>query len=263
MRSRSPAVRLHERLVDERLQLVEDALARLGADGLDVGERAASREDGQPPEQALLRLGRAASGSSRSWRGASAAARGCRAGPTVSTWSAWSSRSSSASGDEEPQPRGGELDRERQAVQPPADRVDGVGVLRRQLERASGRPRALDEQRDRGRRGPVERREREYSRSAAILSGVLLVVTIRSAGQRSTSPATSGAADDELLEVVQEQERLLVADQRGDALTQRALLGLLHVERVRKRGDESARIGHVGQRDERDTVQELGREHPA
>ena len=34
-----------------------------------------------------------------------------------------------------------------------------------------------------------------YSRSAAILSGVLLVVTIRSPGQRSISPATSDAAD--------------------------------------------------------------------
>ena len=34
-----------------------------------------------------------------------------------------------------------------------------------------------------------------YSRSAAILSGVLLVVTIRRLGHRSTSRATSGAAD--------------------------------------------------------------------
>jgi hypothetical protein len=57
---RSPvavAVRLHERLVDERFQLVEDALARLWADGLDVREGEPSREDGCPAEQSLLRLG--------------------------------------------------------------------------------------------------------------------------------------------------------------------------------------------------------------
>ena len=167
---------------------------------------------------------------------------------------------------QEPQPGGGELDRERQAVEPPADCCDGFRVLGRQLERASGRPRALDEQAiaglDRPPRGSSSGAS-GYSRSAAILSGVLLVVTIRSAGQRSTSAATSGAADDELLEVVQEQERLLVADQRGDAFAQRALLGLLHVERVRERRDELRRVGDVGERDERDTVQELGRERPS
>ena len=49
-------VDLHERLVDERLELVEAALARLRADRLDVGDRAAAGEDGHPPEQPLLRL---------------------------------------------------------------------------------------------------------------------------------------------------------------------------------------------------------------
>ena len=73
------AVGLHERLVDERLQLVEDGLAGVCADRLDVRERAASGEDGQAPEQTLLRVRRAASGSSRSWRAASVAARERRA----------------------------------------------------------------------------------------------------------------------------------------------------------------------------------------
>ena len=72
------AVHLHERLVDERLQLVEDGLAGVCADGLDVRERAPAGEDGHAPEQALLRLRRGASGSSRSSRAASAAARACR-----------------------------------------------------------------------------------------------------------------------------------------------------------------------------------------
>src|SRR5437867_2638339 len=39
------AVRLHESLVDERLQLVEDGLPGACADGLDVRERAPSGED--------------------------------------------------------------------------------------------------------------------------------------------------------------------------------------------------------------------------
>ena len=67
----------------------------------------------------------------------------------------------------------------------------------------------------------------------------------------------------DLLEVVQEQERLLVADQRGDAFAERPLLGLLHVERVGERREELRGVGDVGERDERDAVQELGREHAA
>jgi len=49
-------VELHERLVHQRLELVEAATARLGADGLDVGERAAAGEDGEPAEEPLLLL---------------------------------------------------------------------------------------------------------------------------------------------------------------------------------------------------------------
>ena len=66
-----------------------------------------------------------------------------------------------------------------------------------------------------------------------------------------------------MLEIVQEEERLLVANQRSDAFVQRALLGLLHVERVCERRDELRRVGDVRERDERDTVQELGGEHPS
>jgi hypothetical protein len=58
---------------------------------------------------------------------------------------------------QDPQPRRGELDRERKAVEPPADRFDRVCVLRRQLEGAPGSSRALDKQFDR--RWNLERRE--------------------------------------------------------------------------------------------------------
>ena len=135
-------------------------------------------------------------------------------------------------GREEPQSRGGELERERQTVQPLADGRDGFGVLVRQLEGASvSAARARTPSNATGRAGARAARAR-YSRSAAIRSGVLLVVTIRSAGQRAIRRDTSGAADDDLLEVVEEQERFLVADQRGEALAERALFGLLDVQRV-------------------------------
>jgi len=49
------AVHLHERLVDERLQLVDDR-ARVSADGFGVHEGAPAGEDGHAPEQTLLRV---------------------------------------------------------------------------------------------------------------------------------------------------------------------------------------------------------------
>ena len=100
IRSRSPwPSRLHEGLVDERLQLVEACsrralrrpLRRPRACSLRRRRPCAGTGAAPPPS--------AASGSSRSWRAASAGARERRATPDVSTSSAWSSRSSSASGD--------------------------------------------------------------------------------------------------------------------------------------------------------------------
>ena len=49
-----PAIDLHECLVEERLELVEAALAWLCAHGFDVRDRASAGEDRQPAEQALL-----------------------------------------------------------------------------------------------------------------------------------------------------------------------------------------------------------------
>src|SRR5260221_13235352 len=49
------SVGLDERLLDERLELVE-ARRALGAHGLDVDEGASAREHGEAAEQSLLRL---------------------------------------------------------------------------------------------------------------------------------------------------------------------------------------------------------------
>ena len=102
-----------------------------------------------------------------------------------------------------------------------------------------------------------------YSRSAAIRSGVRLVVTILQPRAALDHARHVRSRRHDLLEVVQEQKCLLVTDQYGDALPECPFFGFLHVQRIRESGDELRRIRHVGQRDERDTVQELGREQPA
>ena len=81
-------------------------------------------------------------------------------------------------GREEPQPGGGQLERQRQAVEAPAHGRDGPGILGRQLERAPGRSSAFDEQRDCGildqrlDRARVRRwRELEWSERVLALHG--------------------------------------------------------------------------------------------
>ena len=245
------AVGLHESLVDERLQLVEDVLAGVCADRLDVRERAASGEDGQTPEQALLRVleQRVAPvdrGAQRLLPLGNVARAGCEDVEGVVETLEQRLRS------QEPETGGSELESERQTVQAPADRRDGPGVLRRQLERASGHLRALDEQRDRriraerlgrgriGRRGKLQRVERVLP-----LGG-----DPEWRPARGHDPQPRAALDHarhvrsrrhDLLEVVQEQKCLLVTDQCGDALAKRPLFGFLHVQRVRESGDELRR----------------------
>jgi hypothetical protein len=61
-----------------------------------------------------------------------------------------------------------------------------------------------------------------------------------------------------LLQVVQEQERFLVADERDDPVAECPSLGLLHVQHDRESRKKLRGVGDVCQRDERDTVKELG-----
>ena len=174
---------------------------------------------------------------------------------------------------QEPETGGSEFESERQAVEAPADRRDGLGVLRRQLERASGHLRA----RRTARSPDTSRATRPRpDRTAGKLQRVERVLPLGGDPEwrpaRSHDPQPRAALDHarhvrsrrhDLLEVVQEQKCLLVTDQYGDALPECPFFGFLHVQRIRESGDELRRIRHVGQRDERDTVQELGREQPA
>ena len=129
------AVRLHEGLVDERLQLVEDGLAGVCADGLDVREGAPAGEDGQAPEQALLRLlEERVAPVDRGPERLLPLGNVARAG-REHVEGAVEPLEQRLRG-QKPQAGRGELEGERQAVQAPADGRDGGGVLGRQLERA-------------------------------------------------------------------------------------------------------------------------------
>ena len=101
------------------------------ADGLGRLERAAAGEDREPAEEPLLGrrqqvvapLDRAAAGSAAAPAGPARRRSGARAGRSI--------RASSSRGRQDLHPRGGELDRERQAIEPAADVDHRAGVLRR------------------------------------------------------------------------------------------------------------------------------------
>ena len=150
-----------------------------------------------PPAKTAMRRNRRCSDSSRSEWLQSIVARSvcCRSGmsraPDVSTWRAWSSRSSSASGDRSrsraaaSSSASGRPSRRRQTAAT-ASSFSGVSSNEPLVDLARSTKSAIA--------GGSSSGASAYSRSAAILSGVLLVVTIRSSGQRSIRPATSGAA---------------------------------------------------------------------
>ena len=60
-----------------------------------------------------------------------------------------------------------------------------------------------------------------------------------------------------MLEIVEQQQRLPVADQRGHPVGERPPPGLLHVQRLRDRRHELGGIGDIGQRHEGDAVEKL------
>ena len=245
-------------------------LAGLGADGLDVGERAAAGEDRHAPEQPLLRLGeeRVAPVDRGAQRllplGRVARAGGEHVERVVEPLEQRFRR-------QEPQPGGGELERERQAVEAPADGRDGGRVLGRQLERASSLG-ALDEQRDAGyasatrsivRRGGSSSGASGYSRSAAIRSGVRLVVTIRSSGQRSTSRPTSGAAATTCSRLSRSRSAFLSPISATTPSPSVRSSASFTSSASARAGTKPAGSVTSASDDERDAVQELGREPPA
>ena len=173
---------------------------------------------------------------------------GASRGSEVSTSSAWSSRSSSASGVSSRSRAAassiarGRPSRRRQIG---GDRVgvsfDGVSSddLARSRTARSTRARRVE---------LLGRRRREW------LQGVLVFgrdPQRRPARGHDVQRRTAleehghvGRGLDDLLQVVQEQERLLVPDERDDPFRERSLLRLLHVERVGEGGEEVRALRH-------------------
>ena len=159
-------------------------------------------------------------------------------------------------GVEGPEPRRGELERERQPVETPADLGDDRFVRGRELERRGARHEE--------RHGGVELERRE---SVVPLRGDPQRRPARGhdsqlgAGLDQASHLRRSGGDD-LLEIVEEQERRPVPEQRLDSVGERTSLRLLHVERLRERGDEACLVGHVRHGHERDAVHEFRSEQP-
>ena len=165
-------------------------------------------------------------------------------------------------------PRGTKLDRKRKSVEPGTDLRDRRSVLARQLELGLHRLRAREEElhrlvRRKNRRrlglakvGHGERRHgifvlaREVKRRAARDE----CLQIRCRGEKR---ANSRAGIEELLEVVEDEEEVLVAQVVLQRLGERLAGPFPHRKRLGDRRDEEMRIADRGEVDEEDSVLEI------
>jgi hypothetical protein len=174
-------------------------------------------------------------------------------------------------GGEMADPRRGQLDRQRQAVQTPTDLGDGGAVRLRQHEVEANGLGAVDEEAHRvalgqlrgwaGRVGEGQRRHGDDP-----LHGEAQRLA---AGDQRPQPGTGRqqARDqrrrlDDLLEVVQDQEQRLVAQGCGQPLDDRAVPDLPHAQRLSNDRRDEGGIGQRRQVDEGDAISELtGKAH--
>ena len=133
------------------------------------------------------------------------------------------------------------------------------------------RPRALDEQADRrvlhDRLGRARSRRRRKGERAERELAFGCELERRPARQDDAQrraalgkPCHLRGDGDDLLQVVQEQQRLPVADHGDDAVEERSPLCLLDVEGACESGHEGRRLERIGEGDEGDGIGELGRE---
>ena len=138
---------------------------------------------------------------------------------------------------------GGQLDRQRQAVQPAADLDHRAGVFRRQREVGLDCGGPLDEERNRcavHQRGRREQRARRRQRQGRDRELLLAVDVERQTARRQHLECRTGVqqfldegcAIGHLLEIVHEQERPAEAAQMlGDRVHQREIAALTNTER--------------------------------
>ena len=187
-----------------------------------------------------------------------------------------SSRASSAAGGEQPDPRRRQLDRQRQPVQPAGRSRPPPRRSRRSARSPARRPaRALDEEPHRRRRSPRSPRRRPSPRRRAApaaapgtrcsprsRSGARLVASTVRPGQAASSSATSGAAVEHLLEVVEHEQQLRVAAGRPPAARRSGRLAAARGRRAPGRPSAATRAGSRSgaSGDEDDAVGEVVRE---
>jgi hypothetical protein len=160
-------------------------------------------------------------------------------------------------------PRGGELDRERHAVEVPADLRDGGGVVVGQPEVRERVPGAVDEQRDggagRAARGVTGRRDRERVDRALHLPARRQRLPargedaqVRTALEEALDQERAGV--DQVFAVVEHQEHRPVAEMTEELVLARRRGRVAHTQCGQHRVGHELGVGDAGQPDEADAV---------
>ena len=238
----------------------------LGAHGFDAVERASTGEHRHPPEELLLRC-----------REQRVTPVDRRSQGLLPVWTVSLSGGEDVEGmveslqqgfrRQQAYPSSREFDGERQAIQAPAHRHDRGSVVRGEFEAAPGHLRPLDEQGDarigHQRLRAFNRRLLRQRQRAEGIPPLGLDPEQRPAGGEDPQLRASahqrgdlGRRRDHLFQVVEQQQGLLVPDQRNDALGLAPAFCLLDAQRIGQGGHEVGGIGNGGQRHEGDPVEE-------
>ena len=212
-------------------------------------------------------VGEQARRSSRSSRASCGAAPAGRATAAVSSGRLCSRRSRDAARVEQAHLRRGELDRERQALEAPADVGDVGGVVLVDGEAGLDRRRAVDEQhaRRRAQRAVEARRGRRVGRrQRGDLVHLLAADPQHDAARHEelrerrggVQPHEHGRGIDDLLEVVEHDEHAPSRQRVRDALLERRFAVVADAERVRDRRHQQSRLEHALEQHEVDAVGE-------
>jgi hypothetical protein len=172
---------------------------------------------------------------------------------------------------QQPDARRRQFDRQRQPVQPRADRGDGRRVVVGQREVRPDRPRALDEEsdcltgRDRIERAPGgwvgkdQRRDWEF-----LLAGDMQRPTAShkqgQPGRCSQQHRQPWANLNDLLQVIEHEQPVPIAQAGNHPLKNRDTAGLLDAQRLSDRWEHEFRISHRFQSDELNTPGTFGRQ---
>ncbi len=262
-----------ERFIYQKAEQIDDLPRRqriAGAHGFDGLERASLREDGQPAKQGALRFGEQIMAPVDQGtecllaRHRGAAAGGEQMKPIVQPLD-------DLLEGEQANPRGGQFDGERNAVESPADLRDEVDVVVAQLKGGTCRGRAVQKKTNglelrqalggRGSAGEVAprlgKRERwqrpgRFARHAQRLAAAGQDAKLRTRTQQRFGEARAGS--DEVFAIVEDEQEPLVAEEAGERGGERALGLLAKIERGRDAFDDHRGISGRGEFDEPNAV---------